>query len=234
MFCQNCRTQIADGAKFCPVCGAAVQAAVMQRFYAGNGAVRQGIPAPGFSDRVNDPEILAAIGKSRRAAMIFAMFIVPLPLIGFLIYSSKSDKMETSDALKYGAIVSAVFLLFAVFSFFKSRSGNSYEGVVTDKKEKETYRHRNSSDDRELTTQYTTFVQTSEGKLKKIVEYEGSQIWAYNYLNIGDRFRYHPQFHFPYERYDKASGPCIYCVSCGRKNPVEADRCQKCKIPLLK
>ena len=44
----------------------------------------------------------------------------------------------------------------------------------------------------------------------------------------------HPQFHFPYELYDKSRAPYIACVSCGTKNPTEADRCQKCNLPLLK
>ena len=44
----------------------------------------------------------------------------------------------------------------------------------------------------------------------------------------------HPQFRFPYELYDKSRAPYIACVSCGTKNPVEADRCKKCTLPLLK
>ena len=77
-------------------------------------------------------------------------------------------------------------------------------------------------------------VRTTDGKTKKIAENEGSQIWAYSYLNIGDRFRYHPQFSFPYELYDKSKAPYIACVRCGTKNPVSSDRCSKCGIPLLK
>ena len=69
---------------------------------------------------------------------------------------------------------------------------------------------------------------------QEIVEREGSRIWAYSYLNIGDRFRYHPQFSFPYELYDKSHADGIYCVSCQRKNPVTSDRCSGCNVPLLK
>ena len=238
MYCRNCRNPIAETARFCPVCGAACQPAgyppyPAQSPYAGNGAVRLGIPAPGFSDRVQHPEILAAVKKNRKAAGIAAFFIVPLPLLGFVIYSRFSEKMETAEAVKIGAVVSAVFLIFALFSFFRERAVNSYEAVVIDKRASQTYRHRNS-DDRELTTEYVTVVQTTEGKKKKIKEYEGSRILAYRYLNIGDRFRYHPQFHFPYERYDKSAAPYLACVICGRENPIEADRCQRCNLPLLK
>ena len=81
----------------------------------------------------------------------------------------------------------------------------------------------------------TTFtVKTTDGTTKKIVEREGSMIIAYNYLNVGDRFRYHPQFNFPYEHYDKSRAPYIGCVSCGAHNPTGADRCQRCNTPRLK
>ena len=201
-----------------------------------NGDVREGIPtAPGFSDRATHPEILAAVKKNRRAAKIFAFILVPLPLIGFIIYAAASGKMEVAKGALYGGIISAVFLIFALISFIKDRAKNSYDAVVVDKKSELTHRHSNSDNDT-LVTKYTVFAQTDDGKKKKIVEWEGSQIWAYNYLNVGDRFRYHPEFNFPYELYDKSRAPYIVCVSCGTKNPVAADRCQnqKCRLPLLK
>ncbi|MBQ9886061.1 MAG: zinc-ribbon domain-containing protein [Lachnospiraceae bacterium] len=199
--------------------------------YAGNGMVRQGIPAPGFSNRVNHPEILAAVKKKRKAAGVFALFLVPLPFIGFIIYSIVSDKMETADAAKYGAIVSAIFLVFAIYSLIKERPKNTYEAIVVDKK---TRRTNDKSDNDNYYTEYITVVKTTEGKKKKIVEREGSQIWAWNYLEMGDRFKYHPQFNFPYELYDKSKAPYIVCISCGTKNPVEDDRCKKCGLPLIK
>lgn len=243
-FCTNCGTQIDDNTKFCPNCGAAIAAPAPAQqnatqytapAYAGNGTVQNGIPTPGFSDRVNHPEILAAVKKNRKVAGIFSLFFVPLPLIGFVIYSIVSDKMETTDALKYGAVISGIFLLFALYGFVKERAKNTYEATVLDKKSRLTYKHNNSDDThRETVTEYVTTVRTSDGKKKRIVEQEGTQIWAWEYLQVGDRFKYHPQFHFPYELYDKSKAPYIACVSCGTKNPVEADRCKKCNLPLLK
>lgn len=198
-----------------------------------NGNVREGIPAPGFSDRINDPEILATVQKNRRASKIFSIMLIPIPIIAFSIYSMVSGELEMLDALKYGGFISAVFLIFAIYGFLKDSAKNTYDATVIDKKSHQTYRHKNS-DDRELITEYITTVRTSQGKKKKILEYEGSQIWAFNYLEPGDRFRYHPQFHFPYELYDKSKAPYIGCISCAAKNPVEADRCQRCGVPLLK
>lgn len=249
MICPYCGKDVGGATKFCPECGASLSAqaqgfqtaqyqaqAAQYRApaYTGSGDVRLGIPAPGFSDRVNHPEILAAVKKNRKAAGIFAFIIVPLPLLGFLIYSRFGEGMETKDALLYGGIVSVVFLLFALYSFFKERAKNTYDAVVIDKKSKLTYRHKNSEENREMVTEYTTVVRKTNGKKKKIVEYDGTQVWAYDYLEVGEAFRYHPQFHFPYEKYDKSRAKFIACVSCPARNPVEADRCQKCGLPLLK
>lgn len=251
-FCSNCGAELNEEDKFCQNCGAKVEEEKAEAASAeelvkepeeekqaapaacGKGEIREGIPTPGFSDRVNHPQILAAVKRNRKAAKVFLLILVPIPVIGFLIYSLATGNIEVGPALGYGCIVSAVFLVFALVSFIRERAKNTYEAVVTDKKEGWTYRNHGSSEDREQIREYVTIVRTTDGKKKKIVEHEGSQIWAYNYLEIGDRFKYHPQFHFPYELYDKSKAPYIACVSCGTRNPVEADRCSKCKLPLLK
>jgi len=63
---------------------------------------------PSFSDRVNHPEILSSVKKNRKASSIFGLILVPLPLIGFIIYSAVSKEMELGQAALYGAIVSVV------------------------------------------------------------------------------------------------------------------------------
>ena len=73
--------------------------------------------SPGWSARINDPEVLAGLAKNRRAAKKFGAILVPLPLIGFAIYGAVSDKLELPKALLYGAIVSVVFLIFALIDF---------------------------------------------------------------------------------------------------------------------
>ena len=243
MFCSNCGNRLADGIKICPSCGAMVQQNITPQnapssqpysapVYARNGVERHGVPTPGYSDRVNHPEILAAVKKNRRAAGIFSLVLVPLPLIGFAAYSIFSGKMELTEALKYGGIISAVFLVFAIYGFIKQRANNTYEATVIDKKTRIVYQHKNSNSNEY--TEYITVVRRTDGKKKKIVEREGSQIWAWNYLDVGDRFKYHPQFHFPYELYDKSRAPYIVCIGCATHNPIESDCCQKCGLPLLK
>lgn len=251
IFCRQCGAVLKEQAKFCGNCGTPVvpvqpsrsaetpprqpvyaQPTEVPAGFAGNGEVRQGIPTPGYSDRVNHPEILAAVRKNRKATGIFGLILVPLPLIGFLIYGAVSRDMEIGQAALIGAIVSVIFLIFALVGRFRQRESASYEGVVTDKKTRN--RSDSRGDDERYYTEFITYVRTSEGKNKKIVEHEGSMIVAYDYLEIGDHFRYHPQFNFQYEKYDKRKAPYIGCVSCGAHNAVENDRCSRCHIPLLK
>ena len=248
-FCQNCGSQIQGQMRFCEHCGAPLTAQTadpvpaqavgqqqapeldLSRFYAGNGAVRNGIPAPGYSDRCNDPEILQALRKNKKAGNIFAVFLIPLPLIGCVIYSIVNDKMPMEQALKAGLFISSVFLICTLISKFSSARQKPYDAVVIDKKSR--IRTHNGNDN-DSYTEYTITVQTDDGKRKKIVEIDRSRTFAWNYLNIGDRFRFHPKFAFPYERYEKSTARCLYCVVCERENPLEADRCQKCGVPLLK
>ena len=197
--------------------------------FAPGAAVRYGTPAPGFSDRVTNPEILAAAKKSRRASKAAIFFVVPLPLIGFAIYSAVTGEMEMPSALTYGAIVSAVFLVFALISLAKNRAEKSYDGTVIDKSKTRTH-----SEEEGWTTEYTTVVRLTNGRTKKIKETDSNWFKVYDYLEVGDVFRYHPQFAFPYEVYDKSRKQHLYCVGCRAKNPVANDRCSRCNLPLLK
>lgn len=232
-YCPSCNSELEDGAKFCANCGTAVANDIPTAIPLETPtATPVGSPLQGFSDRVNDPEILAAVKKNRKIARIIGVCLIPLPLVGFVIYSLVSDNMETANAVKYGAIVSFIFLIIGIFSFLKSRANNSYEGTVTKQKARE--RTEKSGEHYRTYTEYITYIETTDGKKKKIRETDRAESFVYNYTDVGDRLRYHPQFSFPYELYDKSKAPFIRCVSCGRNNPLTADRCEKCNIPLLK
>ena len=234
MFCRNCGKEIPNGAKFCFNCGAPAPApATASPAPSGNTGTRQGLPFPGFSDRKDDPEILAAVKKNRKATWVFFLIIMPLPVIGFAIYGLIGDGMELGTALAIGGAISAVFLVLFLISLITSAADRTYDGVVTDKKVSSRYRS-NGSDAGTSVTEYVTYVRTDDGRTKKIIEKSGGHLTAYDYLEIGDRFRYHPAFAFKSEKYIKATAKGIYCAGCGTRNPVESDRCSKCGIPLLK
>ncbi len=221
-FCPNCGNQITPGARFCRNCGFAMDFS---------------IPGPGFSDRVNDPEILQTVKKQRGAAKVFAIFLVPLPFIGFVLYSAVTDEMEMGQAVMAGLFVAAVFLAFALWSFFHERAENSYEGIVVSQDtelRKNVRRDRDGNRSNYHEYNYITRIRTTDGKNKKIVETDHGRRLAFEYLKPGDRFRYHPQFAFPYELYDKSQADGIYCVGCQTKNSITADRCRRCNLPLLK
>ena len=136
-----------------------------------------------------------------------------------------------------GLFVSAVFLAFALWSFIHERAENSYEGVVVSQDTELRKNMHRDSDGRRNSYQefnYITRIRTTDGKNKKIVETDHGRRLAFEYLKPGDRFRYHPQFAFPYELYDKSQADGIYCVGCQTKNSITADRCRRCNLPLLK
>ena len=242
-FCTSCGAQADAQQRFCENCGAPLTEPVpvsvpqpvpdnnVPRMDADSGAVRSSVPAPGFSERCNDPEILRGLQKNQKAGAVFAVFLIPLPLIGFVIYGIVSDKMPISQAFFTGAAISAVFLVCMLLSKVSAAAKQPYEAVVTDKK---SCIRTHNRDENDCYTEYKIKVQTTDGRKKTIVETDRSRVLAWHYLKIGDRFRYHPKFAFPYELYDKSAARCLYCVVCQTENPTEADRCRKCGVPLLK
>ena len=143
-FCPNCGHPVNADDMFCENCGAKLGPSIPgtgetvrrnpQERTQGDTNVRMDIPAPGYSNRINDPEIQKAMKKSKRTSGFFGLFVIPLPLIGFVVYASVTGSVEMADAVKYGPIVSAVFLVFTIISALKQRTQKSYEGVVTDKR----------------------------------------------------------------------------------------------------
>ena len=230
----NCGAPLDDSANFCVKCGTPVQKMPTERSEQPSQTADTAACTPGFSNRVNDPEIIAAVKKNRKAAGIFAFILVPIPLIGFMIFSAVTNAIEFGNAFLVGGLVSLVFLIFALYGLVKNKTEKPYDAVVVDKKDEWTYGKRDTDGERESVHEFITIVKTDDGRTKRIVERGGARVMAYSYLNVGDRFRYHPQFNFPYELYDKSKAPYIACVSCGTKNPTGADRCSKCNLPLLK
>ena len=236
-YCQNCGNAINENEKFCGSCGApiAVEQPVSQPYQGSAPTLNSYYGSqmtPGFSDRVNDPEILAAVKKNKKAAKFASFILIPLPLIGFVVYSLVTEKMELKLALMGGGFVSFIFLICSLVSAVKSRTSKTYEAGVTDKKQHE--RSDNDNDNPDYYTEYITYAKTDDGKKKKIVETSRGIVAAYHYLPVGARFKYPPQFAFPYELYDKSQVPYIACAACGTHNSPTDDRCSKCNVPLLK
>ena len=225
-FCPACGQKVEEGVKFCPNCGNALSLETVSRTpqsyaYTPN-------YTPGFSTRINDPEIMAALKKNRMISRIFLLILSPVPIIGAAIYALVTKEMEFGQALITGAAISGIILIINLFIGMSHSAKNAYEAEVIDKKYE--YRTSDSSD----SNVYKTIVRTSNGHKKVIQETSNIPRSAYEYLCVGDRFRYHPQLAYPYEKYDKSKDGFVYCACCSAKNELSDDRCKKCGVPLLK
>ena len=242
-FCTECGQRLDEGVKFCPNCGKAVSAEVagkepQNNTYTPNDSQNQtpDYPpnytpnyTPGFSTRIHDPQIKAALRKNRRASRIFLLISMPIPVIVACIYALVTGEMELGQAFVSGAAVSGIILVINLLIGLSNRAERSYEAVVIDKREGYT-----SGSDEDRRTVYKTIVRTTDGHKKVIQETSHMPRSAYEYLAVGDRFRYHPQLAFPFEKFDKSKDGFVYCACCMTKNELSEDRCQKCGVPLLK
>ena len=242
-FCTECGQRLGEGVKFCPNCGKAVSAEAagkgpQNNTYTPNDSQNHTpycppnyLPkyTPGFSTRIHDPEIKAALRKNRRSSRIFLLIFLPVPVIVACIYALVTGEMELGQAFAGGAAVSGIILVINLLIGLSNSAERSYEAVVIDKREEYTSR---SDEDRTLV--YKTIVRTTDGHKKVIEDTSHMPRSAYEYLCVGDRFRYHPQLAYPYEKYDKSKDGFVYCACCAKKNELSEDRCQKCGVPLLK
>lgn len=254
-FCTECGPRLSEGAKFCPNCGNAVAAAAARtepqnNTYTPNAPQNQApnyspndtqnapqgyTPnyspnyTPGFSTRIHDPELQAAVKKNRGLSRIFLLLFMPVPVIVAAIYALVTEEMEFGQAIASGAAVSAIILVINLFIGMSHSSKHAYEAVVIDKKYEYTTIDRNTKGH-----VYKTIVRTTDGEKKVIQETSNIPRSAYEYLRVGDRFRYHPQLPYPYEKYDKSQDGFVYCACCTKKNGLHEDRCLKCGVPLLK
>ena len=196
--------------------------------------VRNGIPEPGWSDRINDPEILAGLERNRKAAFRWTCIGIALALaIPPAISKFVENSIKMGDAVKLGCLIAGIMLVCTIFSNLSKSMKRAYEGVVTDKREELRRRH-SKGESTSYERQYITYVTKTGGGKEKIKETHKFAYSAWEYLKVGDRFRYHPQLGFPYELYDKSRAPHLFCPVCVKQNPVEADRCSRCHAPLLK
>ena len=250
MRCLVCAKEIQDGSTFCLYCGMPTDEKELEKLVQsedGNlkemqsyfqdesaGYENSGF-SQGFSNRVNDPEILAAVKKNNRAGFGCAVLCVFIPFFAIVIGSMITEELEIMTAVMIGAGVSVLFFIFYLLFAIHKRFDKSWDGVVTKQYTRER-QERYRDDDRDWYETYTeciTVFKTDRGRKKKIRERSGRSKY-YDYLRVGDRVRYHPQFVFQYEKYDKSHDKYLYCPVCATMNKSSDDRCKKCHVPLLK
>ena len=194
---------------------------------------KKGVPEPGWSDRVDNPEILAGLERRRKSAFRWTCIGIVLALAAPPLVSKYLDtSVAMGDAFKIGCVIAGIIALCSFLGKLSRSAKNAYEGEVTDKREE--IRHKSGKNGDSYRTEYVTYVQRVDGGKEKIKDSSKRAASAWEYLKVGDRFKYHPQFAFRYELYDKSKAEHLFCPVCAKKNPVESDRCSRCYAPLLK
>lgn len=171
------------------------------------------------------------IFENKKSAVGCAWFFMLLFPIGFLLAGLFIDEMPLGEAIIIGTVLG---LLMLVINLMRIRDMKRpvWEGVVTQKYQKERREHNRNDDNMTTYTEFTTVIKIDAGKKKKIIERD-SRRHMYDYLSAGDRVRYYPTFG-TYEKYDKSKDRIIYCNVCSMMNPNVNDRCKRCNNFLFK
>jgi hypothetical protein len=186
-------------------------------------------PLVGWSRVADSPEMLETIKKHRKSSLGFAVVLTLLFPVGFLLAGLFSDEMPLNDALIIGGVL-GLFMLALNLWRFANMNQRGWEGVVVKKLEKRRYEKREISGPSYM--EYIVLIKTDGGKTKRIVGRKWDRD-MYDYLEIGDRVRYHPAVE-TIEKYDKSKDEVIYCNVCRRRNPIQNDRCERCNNLLFK
>ena len=234
--CTACGANLPEDAEFCISCGKAVNLRTPEPMEVSQGTSsappQDGAGLVGFSDRYNSPEILAAAQKNKKTSIGCMWILVFVPLIGFPVAGLLMEDFPFGESLVIGVGIGLIMLVFNLLALRKTKQP-MWEGVVVNKYSKEKSEHRGGEEDNYRTyTEYTTVINSDAGKKKTIVEKDSGR-HMYDYLDIGDKVRFHPRFG-TYEKYDKSKDPIIYCNVCSMMNPIQNNRCKRCNNLLFK
>ncbi len=188
-------------------------------------------PLVGWSDVANSPEMVETIKKNRRSAMGWTWVFTLLFPVGFLIAGLLSDEVPLIEALIIGIGLGLLILAINLWRIAGMKKP-VWDGVVMKKVEKKRYKRDNDDGSSQSYMEYIVLIRTERGKKKRIVERQRDRA-MYDYLDVGNRVRYHPALE-TYEKYDKSKDQVIYCNVCRLRNSIRNDRCDRCKNLLLK
>lgn len=226
MYCVNCGKESDLGADFCSACGHSLDPRVslekeLEDYDSSN--------LVGFSERYYNPEILEAAAKNRRFSVGCLFVLVLLPLILFPIAGLLMESFPFGEAIVVGIVLSLVFLVIGLIVSSGSRK-QIWDGYVIKKYYKDKRRDEGDGNYSHY-RRFTLIIEKDNGRKARIVG--DNQREMYDYFEIGDRIRYHPNLS-TYEKYDKSKDTIIYCNVCRLMNPISNDRCRRCDNLLFK
>ncbi|MGI6326552.1 MAG: zinc-ribbon domain-containing protein [Saccharofermentanales bacterium] len=230
-FCVKCGSAVSEGARFCPICGNAVQAV--------QGDTRQPVSGfqqarqqslVGWTNRHLEPAVLARAAKNKKGAWIFTVVLTIAFPVGFFIAGNVMEDLPLNEAVIIGVGLGVLMLVIGLVRISRMKSG-TWEGTVTDKRHKQKIERDQDDSYTRYRTVYTLVLTEDNGK-KHTLNYTDNRA-VYDYFNIGDRVRCHMAFG-TYEKYDKSKDSMLFCNICGKINDITSDTCHSCRLPLFK
>jgi hypothetical protein len=175
--------------------------------------------------------------RKHRKNLFLTMLLIPVILIAaFQIAVFFTNNLGGHvGALIIGVVLSIIFEIWFAVKAVKQHLQKDFEGEVINKKTKRV----TSGNPENATVSYRNIVvfRTNEGKkIKKQWELgttnPSPHNW-YNYLNIGDKVRFHAKMDY-YEKYDKSGDREIPCAKCGKFVDIVPYTCSECGAALIK
>ena len=227
-YCWKCGRNIEKGHDNCPFCGASYDSF--------NISPALGAGGVGWSNQENHPSFAAYHRRSRKTFQI-CMVILSL-IIGFVLFVLPGELDFDAEGLKiYAGVLAIVWGIDLLWYFINNKSHKDWEGVVTGKETEEyTTTSRDKETGRTETKHHTRFIlhfRKDDGSEEKLPATDNSG-W-YDYLNEGDRVRYHGKKSMNYyEKYDKSHDETIPCAGCGSERDARENFCGRCGCVILK
>ena len=221
MICKKCGAQTLENAEFCRKCAAAMK-------NQGISSSSQGTTGlVGWSNCYQNPEIIAVVKKKNKSIIGYAWALVLVFPIGFLIAGLFFKTMSLVGGLVIGLVLGLLMVVINLV-FIKNRRNQIWEGVITEKYQKEIIEEDDSDD---IDIDYVIMVEKTDGQKHPMIYRNRREM--YDYFQIGDHVRYYVGLG-TYEKYDKSKDSIIYCNVCLTENPISNVRCEKCNNILFK
>lgn len=122
-----------------------------------------------------------------------------------------------------GALVFVICFVVVICTLVKRGVAKTWDGEVVEL-------YCASSD--EGPDSYVIVCRTDVGKKRKVQDPSGHAL--FDYLEVGDRVRFHPRLNYPLEKYDKTRDSVLVCPFCGTWSKLDAVACERREKPLLR
>ena len=223
MLCPFCEAQLKSGSKQCPDCGMPLSGPQASSSTYPVGLI-------GWSENYKHTTVLKKITAQKKAAKLWCFILMLIFIVGFGIAGATLNEMSMEEALIIG-IGLALLMLIITLVRLSGMKKPVWEGAVTKKTAKRKYESGRDDENTRDHMEYIVYITGTNGGKRKL-RTRDNHAW-YDYLNIGDRVRYHPNLSF-YEKYDKSGYEYLFCSLCGKQCSINEDVCHFCGTPLFK